>query len=127
MQGVTQKVKLSVQLEESVELATTVWVTSSHTPPLSMGPVSINFKFLVKKSDTKTFQIFTDAYGEETLSGAHVFELCKRFSGGWVSVEDGELAGRPRSANADQNIRDRSGFPLTSVVRLLINTTTLKH
>ncbi|GFY33882.1 hypothetical protein TNCV_4595901 [Trichonephila clavipes] len=47
-----------------------------------------------------------------------------------VSVEDDEPAGRLRSAITDQNIakmRAMSGFPLTSVVRLLINTTSLKY
>ncbi|GFT40283.1 hypothetical protein TNCV_627741 [Trichonephila clavipes] len=50
----------------------------------------INIKLLVKlkKSATKTFQILTEAYGDETLSRAHVFERHKRFSGGRVSVED---------------------------------------
>ncbi|GFV43273.1 hypothetical protein TNCV_9711 [Trichonephila clavipes] len=41
-----------------------------------------------------------------------------------------EIAGDPRSAIKDQNIstiRNMSGFPLISVVRLLINTASLKH
>ncbi|GFV72090.1 hypothetical protein TNCV_2460231 [Trichonephila clavipes] len=72
-----------------MELATIVSVTSSHTPSLSMWPVSpksvgstaslneqcncilpgkcrINIKFLVKKSATKAFQILTVAYGPWT-------------------------------------------------------------
>ncbi|GFU34028.1 hypothetical protein TNCV_639981 [Trichonephila clavipes] len=44
------------------------------------------------------------AYGDETLSSAHVIEWYNRFSGGKVSVEDDEPAGRPRSAITDQNI-----------------------
>ncbi|GFY03350.1 hypothetical protein TNCV_1173081 [Trichonephila clavipes] len=36
------------------------------------------------------------AYGDETLSHAHVFEWYKRFSGGKDSVEDDEPAGRAR-------------------------------
>ncbi|GFX43643.1 uncharacterized protein TNCV_510921 [Trichonephila clavipes] len=33
-------------------------------------------------SHTKTFQILKEAYGDETLSYAHMFEWHKRFSGG---------------------------------------------
>ncbi|GFV84175.1 hypothetical protein TNCV_3038361 [Trichonephila clavipes] len=51
----------------------------------------------LKKSATKTFQILTEAYGDQTLS-CHVFEWNKRFSGRRVSVDDDEPAGRPRSA-----------------------------
>ncbi|GFX58020.1 hypothetical protein TNCV_4047781 [Trichonephila clavipes] len=68
------------------------------------------------------------AYGDESLSCAHVFEWCKRFSGGKVSEKD-EPAGYPGSAIRDKNIakiRDMSGFPLTSFVRQLINAITLK-
>ncbi|GFV10826.1 putative transposable element [Trichonephila clavipes] len=48
-----------------------------------------------KKSATKTFQILTKAYGDQTLSRTHVFQWYKRFSGGRVSVEDDKPAGRP--------------------------------
>ncbi|GFW47370.1 hypothetical protein TNCV_335401 [Trichonephila clavipes] len=65
----------------------------------------IHPKFLLrlKKSVMKTFQTLTEAYGDETLSRAHVFECYERFSGRRVSVKD-EPAGRPRSAITDQNI-----------------------
>ncbi|GFU42743.1 transposable element Tcb2 transposase [Trichonephila clavipes] len=43
------------------------------------------------KSATKTFQILTEAYGDETLSRAHVFEW---FSGGRDNVEVDDPAGR---------------------------------
>ncbi|GFV92284.1 hypothetical protein TNCV_3951391 [Trichonephila clavipes] len=58
----------------------------------------------------------TEAYGDKTLSGTHVFEWNKTFSGERVSVEDDETTGCPSSAITDQNlakIRDMSGFPLT--------------
>ncbi|GFV59507.1 hypothetical protein TNCV_4791251 [Trichonephila clavipes] len=51
----------------------------------------------IKKSATKTFQKLTEAYGDETLSRAHVFERYKRFSGERVSVEDNGPAGFPRT------------------------------
>ncbi|GFX73202.1 hypothetical protein TNCV_1245251 [Trichonephila clavipes] len=78
----------------------------------------------------KTFQILTEAYADETLSRVHVFDWYKRFSGGRVNVKDNEPAGSLRSAITDQiiaKIRDMSEFQLTSVDRLLINTTTLKY
>ncbi|GFU68715.1 hypothetical protein TNCV_309301 [Trichonephila clavipes] len=62
------------------------------------------------------------------LSSAHLFEWYKKFSGGRVSVEDDEPAGRPRSAITDQSVtkfRHMNGLPLTSVAKLSINTTTL--
>ncbi|GFV32851.1 hypothetical protein TNCV_4685591 [Trichonephila clavipes] len=72
----------------------------------------------------KTFQILTEAYGGETLSRAHVFEEHKRFSEGIDSLEDDEPAECSSSAITDQKvakIHDMNGFPLTSVVKLLIN------
>ncbi|GFU16137.1 hypothetical protein TNCV_2048381 [Trichonephila clavipes] len=48
------------------------------------------------------------------------------YNGGRISAADDEPAGRRRSAITDQNIakiRDMSGFLLTSLVRLLINST----
>lgn len=66
----------------------------------------INIKFLVKfkKSATERFQVLTEAYGDETLSRARVFEWHKRSSGGRDSVEDDERAGCPKSAITNQNI-----------------------
>ena len=44
----------------------------------------VNIMFLVKlkKSATETFQLLTEAYGEECMSRARVFEWHKRFSEG---------------------------------------------
>ncbi|GFT05050.1 hypothetical protein TNCV_531051 [Trichonephila clavipes] len=64
-------------------------------------------------------------------ASAHEFEWYTRFSGGGgVSTEDDEPTGRPRSTITDQHIaklRVMRGFPLTSVVRLSIETTALKY
>ncbi|GFT70359.1 hypothetical protein TNCV_2658101 [Trichonephila clavipes] len=46
------------------------------------------------KSATKTFQRPFEAYGDETLSCAHVFEWYKSFPWGRVSMED-KPTGRP--------------------------------
>ncbi|GFY24183.1 hypothetical protein TNCV_1012361 [Trichonephila clavipes] len=57
---------------------------------------STSFLVKLKKSATKTFQILTETYGDETLSRVDVFEWYKRFPKGRISVEDDEPAGRPR-------------------------------
>ncbi|GFU21873.1 hypothetical protein TNCV_3283471 [Trichonephila clavipes] len=92
--------------------------------------MNIKFLFKLEKSATKKFQILTEAEIDETLSRANVFEWRKKFSGKRLSVEDDEPAGSPRLAITDQNIakiRDMSGFPLTSMIRLLISPITLKY
>ncbi|GFV50117.1 hypothetical protein TNCV_3646191 [Trichonephila clavipes] len=92
--------------------------------------MSNRHQVLVNKSTPKTFQILTEAYEDETLSSAHVFEWYKKFSGGRVSGEDDDPAGGPSSAITDQSvvkIRDMSEFPPISAVRLLIITTKLKY
>jgi len=42
----------------------------------------------LKKIATETFNLLHEAYGENTLPRAHVFEWHKRFSEGRVDVED---------------------------------------
>ncbi|GFV52601.1 hypothetical protein TNCV_337201 [Trichonephila clavipes] len=74
----------------------------------------INIKFLekLKKSATKTFQILTEAYGNETLCRAYVFESYEQLSEGRDSVEEEKRAGLPRQAITNQNIaknHDMSG------------------
>ncbi|GFT75367.1 hypothetical protein TNCV_968031 [Trichonephila clavipes] len=71
---------------------------SQHVQLHSAGKCRINIKFLVifKKSVTKIFQIVLKACGDETLLRAYVFECHKWFSGGSDSVEDNQVAGRPR-------------------------------
>jgi hypothetical protein len=66
----------------------------------------VNIKCLVKlkKSTTETFQLLTEAYGEDCISCAHVFEWHKRFSEGRESVKDDDRPGRPRTALNDDNI-----------------------
>jgi len=52
----------------------------------------------LKKSATETFQLFTEAYGEDCMSRARVFEWHKRFSEGRESVKVDDRPGRPRRA-----------------------------
>jgi hypothetical protein len=65
----------------------------------------VNIKFLVKlkKSATETFQLLTEAYGEDCMSRARVFEWHKRFSEG-RSVKDDDRPDRSRTAVTDDNI-----------------------
>ncbi|GFX25081.1 hypothetical protein TNCV_2752561 [Trichonephila clavipes] len=60
----------------------------------------INIKFLEKKSATKKFQMLTEAYEDDILSRAHVFEWYKWFSGERVNVEDDEPAGSTKKKKA---------------------------
>jgi hypothetical protein len=53
-------------------------------------------KFLVKveKPAMETFQLLTEAYGEECMSCARVFEQHKRISEGTESVKDNDRPGQ---------------------------------
>jgi hypothetical protein len=55
----------------------------------------VNIKFLVKlkKSATETFQLLTEAYGEDRMSRARAFEWHKRFSESRESVKDDDRPG----------------------------------
>jgi len=52
----------------------------------------------------ETFQLLTEAYGEDCMSRARVFEWHKRFSEGRGSVKDDDRLGHPRAAVTDDNI-----------------------
>ena len=66
----------------------------------------VNIKFLVKlkKSAMETFPLLTEAYGEDCMSRARVFEWNKRFSEDKGSLKDDDRPGRPRTAVTDDNI-----------------------
>ncbi|KAG5326445.1 GVQW3 protein, partial [Acromyrmex heyeri] len=57
----------------------------------------INVKFLVKlkKTPTECYKLLKEAYDENSLSRARVFEWYKRFSEGRESTEDDQRPGRP--------------------------------
>ena len=50
--------------------------------------VNINFLVKLKKSATETFQLLTEAYGEDCMSRARMFEWHERFSEGRKSLKD---------------------------------------
>ena len=66
----------------------------------------VNVKFLVKlkKSATETFQLLTEAYVEDCMSRARVFQWLKRFSEGRESVKDDDRPGRPPTDVTDDNV-----------------------
>jgi len=55
----------------------------------------INIKFLVrlKKTPTKCYKLLQEAYGDNSLSRARIFEWCKRFSEGRESTENDQRPG----------------------------------
>ena len=84
----------------------------------------VNIKFCVKlgKTATETLQLLHDAYGDEALSRAQVFEWHRRFVLGRVSVEDDTRSGRPSSLQNEDNvvrIRDMIMKDRTVTVRML--------
>ena len=63
-------------------------------------------KFCVKlgESATVTYENLQRAYGEHSLSRAHVFRWHKSFLKGWEEVEDEPCAGRPSTSKTDDNV-----------------------
>ena len=66
----------------------------------------VNIKFLVKlkKFTTETFKLLTEAYGEDCMSRARVFEWHKWFLEGRESLKDDDRPGCARTAVTDDNI-----------------------
>ncbi|XP_050516736.1 protein GVQW3-like [Diabrotica virgifera virgifera] len=66
----------------------------------------INVKFLVKlkKTPTECYNLLKEAYGENSLFRARVFEWYKRFSEGRESAEDDQRPGRPVSVSTPQTV-----------------------
>jgi len=57
----------------------------------------------------ETFQLLTEAYGENCVSCARLFEWPKQFLEGRESVKDDDRPGRPRTAvtiDNDEKVRD---------------------
>jgi len=66
----------------------------------------VNIKFLTKleKSATETYNLLTEVYGDQCLSGTQVFELFKKFKGGRKYVGDDPKSGRPSTAKTQENV-----------------------
>jgi hypothetical protein len=58
----------------------------------------------IKKTASETFNLLCEAYGENNLLRAPVFEWCKRFSEGREDVEDDEQPGHLLMMKTDENV-----------------------
>ena len=67
------------------------------------GQVNIKFPVKLKKSATETFQLLTEAYGENGVTRARVFEWHKTIFGK-EGKREWDRPGRPRTAVTDENI-----------------------
>ena len=66
--------------------------------------VNVTFCVELGKTATETLQLLRDAYGDEALSRARVFEWRRRFVLGRVPVEDDTRSGRPSSSRNEDNV-----------------------
>ena len=57
--------------------------------------ISIKFCFKLNKTAAETHRMLKEAFSEQTLSQARIFEWFKHFKDGWESVEDRKNSGRP--------------------------------
>ena len=65
---------------------------------------NIKLLFKLEISATENVQLLTEAYGEDCVSRARVFQWHKRFLEGRESVKDDDRPGRPRTAVTEDNI-----------------------
>ena len=66
-----------------------------------------NLKFLVKlkKTSMESLKMLQEAYGDQAMSCARVFEWHQRFRQGEEDVEDKPRSGRPSSSKTDENMK----------------------
>jgi hypothetical protein len=64
----------------------------------------LKFWFLLGKTPTVSFEMFQEAFKEQAVSRARVFEWFSRFRNGNLSIEDQPRPGRPSSSRNDENI-----------------------
>ena len=65
---------------------------------------NIKLLFKLEISATENVQLLTEAYGEDCVSRARVFQWHKRILEGRESVKDDDRPGRPRTAVTEDNI-----------------------
>jgi hypothetical protein len=66
--------------------------------------VCIKFCMKLGKSATKTLQMLREAFGEQYLRWAAVFEWHSHFKAGQMSVEDDEHSGQPSTRKTTKNV-----------------------
>jgi len=64
----------------------------------------LKFCFLLGKTPTESLEMLQEAFKEQALSRARVFEWFSRFKKGALSIEDQPRSGRPSSSRNDENI-----------------------
>lgn len=64
----------------------------------------LKFCFLLGKTPTESLEMLQEAFKEQALSRAWVFEWFSRFKKGDLSIEDQPRSGRPSSSRNDENI-----------------------
>jgi len=64
----------------------------------------LKFCFLLGKTPTESLEMLQEAFKEQTLSCARVFEWFSRFKKGDLSIEDQPRSGRPSSSQNNENI-----------------------
>ncbi|XP_062950117.1 protein GVQW3 isoform X2 [Cynocephalus volans] len=67
--------------------------------------ISIKFCVKLNKSASETHHLLKEAYGDEVMSRARVFDWHKRFKEGREDVRDDARSGRPVTHRTDENIR----------------------
>ena len=67
--------------------------------------VCIKFCFLLGKTATETVTMLREAFKEEALSQARVYEWFSWFKSGDMSLEDQPQSGRPSTTRNDENIQ----------------------
>jgi len=84
--------------------------------------VCIKFCFLLGKTEAETVTMLQEAFKEEALSQARVYEWLSRFKRGDMSLEDQPWSGHPSTSRTDENIqkiRDAIMFDRQSFVELM--------
>ena len=67
--------------------------------------VSITFCFFLRKTAAETVTMLREAFKEEALSQARVYEWFSRFKRGDMSLEDQPQSGRSSTSRTDENIK----------------------
>jgi len=67
--------------------------------------VCIRFCFLLAKTAAETVTMLREAFKEEALSQARVYEWFSRFKRGDMSIEEQPGSGRPSTSRTDENIK----------------------
>ncbi|XP_055279696.1 protein GVQW3 [Moschus berezovskii] len=67
--------------------------------------ISIKFCVKLNKSASETHHLLKEAYGDEVMSRARVFDWHKRFKEGRENIRDDARSGRPVTHRTDENIK----------------------